>query len=97
VLNLTCYLDRRWPVVTRRRAVRLENLCSVPDGDRIFSLHHLVQPALEPIQSFPRVPGLFPLRKSSRGVKLTTHLHVVPSLRMHGTIPPLYISSWRGA
>jgi len=31
-------------------------------------------------------------------MKLTTHFHVVPSLRMRGVIPPLpYMSSCRGA
>jgi hypothetical protein len=33
--------------------------------------------------------GSFPGGKSGRGVKLTTHLHLVPSLRMPGSIPPL--------
>jgi hypothetical protein len=37
--------------------------------------------------------GLF-----ARGVKPTTHLNLVPSLRMRGSIPPLpNTSSWRGA
>jgi hypothetical protein len=32
------------------------------------------------------------------GVKLTTHLHAVPRIRMDGTISPLRnTSSWRGA
>jgi len=31
-------------------------------------------------------------------VKLTTHFHLVPRLRIHGAIPPLpNTSSWRGA
>jgi hypothetical protein len=46
-------------IVTRRRAARLENLCSIPDGDRNFTPDHHVQPALEPIQSFLRVRGAF--------------------------------------
>jgi hypothetical protein len=33
--------------------------------------------------------GLFPWEKSGRGVKLTTHLHIMPRSRMHGAIPPL--------
>jgi hypothetical protein len=34
----------------------------------------------------------------SLGVKLTTHLHLVPSSRMRGAIPPFpNTSSWRGA
>jgi hypothetical protein len=32
--------------------------------------------------------GLFPRRWSGRGVKVTTHLHLVPRLRMQGAIPP---------
>jgi hypothetical protein len=35
--------------------------------------------------------------KSGRGVKLTTHLHLVPRSRMRGAIPPLpHTPSWRG-
>jgi hypothetical protein len=33
--------------------------------------------------------GLFPWGQSDRGVKLTTHLHLVPRSRMRGAIPPL--------
>jgi len=34
--------------------------------------------------------------QSGRGVKLTTHLHLAPRLRMRGAIPPLpNTSSWR--
>jgi hypothetical protein len=34
--------------------------------------------------------------QSSRDVKVTTHLHLVPRLRMHGAIPALlHMSSWR--
>jgi hypothetical protein len=33
-----------------------------------------------------------------QGIKLTTHLHVVPRLKMRGAIPSLHhTSSWRGA
>jgi hypothetical protein len=34
-------------------------------------------------------PGLFPWGLNFRGVKLTTHLNLVPRLRMSGAIPPL--------
>jgi len=38
------------------------------------------------------------LQGSRWGVKLTTHLHPLPSLRMCGAIPPLHhTSSWYGA
>jgi hypothetical protein len=33
--------------------------------------------------------GLFPLEQSGRGVKLTTHLHLVARSIMRGAIPPL--------
>jgi len=41
--------------------------------------------------------GLFPWEQSGRGVKLTTHFHLVPRLRMHGCVSPLpHTSSWPG-
>jgi len=37
-------------------------------------------------------------KAARRGVKLTTHLYLVPILRMRGAISPLlHMSSWRGA
>jgi len=33
--------------------------------------------------------GLFPWGLSGRGVKLTTHLHLVPMSRMSGAVLPL--------
>jgi hypothetical protein len=40
--------------------------------------------------SYPVGTGaLTPGVKRGRGVKLTTHLHLVPRLRIHGAIPPL--------
>jgi len=42
--------------------------------------------------------GLFPWGYSRRGVKLTTHLHLVPRSRMRGAIRPLpQYALWRGA
>jgi hypothetical protein len=38
--------------------------------------------------------GLFPLGLSGRGVKPTTHFHLVPALRMCGVIPPPGFNSW---
>jgi hypothetical protein len=51
-------------------------------------------PAKLPIQW---VPGALSLGESSRGVKLTTHLHLVPRLRIREAIPPLphVYMSWR--
>jgi hypothetical protein len=41
-------------------------------------------------------PLLLPHRQSEWGVKLTTHLHLLLSLRMGGKIPPLpHVPSWR--
>jgi hypothetical protein len=40
---------------------------------------------------------IFTWVKGVRGVKLTTHLHLVQRLRMRGAIPPLPHTSWRGA
>jgi len=41
---------------------------------------------------------LYPQRYSSKCLKLTTHLHLVSRLRMHGAIPWLpHTSSWGGA
>jgi hypothetical protein len=66
----------------------------VPAGAGNFSLHPASRPALEP----DGYQGLVPWRQSGRGVKLTTHLHLVPRSRIHGAIPPLSnTSSWRGA
>jgi hypothetical protein len=42
--------------------------------------------------------GFFPCGKSGLGMKLTTHLHLVPRSRMHGAIPPLpNTPPWHGA
>jgi hypothetical protein len=42
--------------------------------------------------------GLFPCGQSGRGVKLTTHLRLVPRSRMRGAIHLLpHTPSWRGA
>jgi hypothetical protein len=67
-------------------------------GQRIFLLVTASRPALgraqPPIQW---LPGALPQWWSGWGVKLTTHLHVVPRLRMCGYILPLpHTSSRRG-
>jgi hypothetical protein len=46
-----------------------------------FSLHHRVQ------NGSGAHPASYPM--GTRGVKLTTHLHLVPRSRMCGAIPPL--------
>jgi hypothetical protein len=54
-------------------------------------LHLTVMPIvlLLHADSFPMC-NLFLWGKSGRGVKLTTHLHLMPRLIMHGAIPPLH-------
>jgi hypothetical protein len=48
------------------------------------------RPNLEPIQPpIQSVLGVFPRGQSDRGVKLTTHLHLVSRLKMRGAILPL--------
>ena len=44
-----------------------------------------------PTRLFHRYREVFPGGKSGRGVKLTTHLHLLPRLRMSGVIYPLPI------
>jgi len=64
-----------------------------------FSLHHRVQTGSGPTQSSIQwVPGLFPWGKSAGGVKLTTHLCLMPRLRMRGAISTRpNTPSWCGA
>jgi hypothetical protein len=48
------------------------------------------RPALWPTKPHIQwVPAFSSPEFSDRGVKLTTHLHLMPRLRMRGTIPPL--------
>jgi hypothetical protein len=65
-----------------------------------FALEYVEELALGSTQPLVQwIPGYsFHERKSGRGVKLFTHLNIVPSLRMRGDIPPLpHASSWCGA
>jgi hypothetical protein len=51
-----------------------------------------------PSHLFKSCQVLFPWEQSGRDVKLTTHLHIVPRSRLHGTIPPFpNTPSGRGA
>jgi hypothetical protein len=66
----------------------------IPHGELGMFLFITSRPALGPIQS----PIQWILGTLSPGVKLTTHIHLVPKSRMHGTIPPPpSMSSWHGA
>jgi hypothetical protein len=58
----------------------------VPAGAGNFSFHHRVQPGSGAhIASYP----MGNRGSSGRGVKLTTHLHLMPRSRMRRGIPPL--------
>jgi hypothetical protein len=64
------------------------------DSGQAFAFVIASRPTLEPIQP-PK--GDVSVGINSRGVKMTDHLHLVPSLRNRGVIRPLaYTSSWRG-
>jgi hypothetical protein len=71
----------------------------VPGRGKIFLLSTSSRPVLGPTQPLiQRAPGALSSGKSSRGVKLTTHLQQVPRSRIHGsTNPLLHTSSWRSA
>jgi hypothetical protein len=58
-------------------------------GQEFPFLHHRVQTGsgAHPF-SYPLCAG-GPRGQSVRAVKVTTHLHLLPSLRMRGSIPPL--------
>jgi len=64
-----------------------------------FLLVTTFRPALGPTQPpIQWLTGFFPWRKSNHGMKLTTPLHLVLELRMHGaTVPLPSTSSWCGA
>jgi hypothetical protein len=57
-----------------------------------FSLHHCVQTGSwgPPSLLSNGYQELFPWGWSGRGVKLTTHFHLVPRSRIRGAIPPLH-------
>jgi hypothetical protein len=59
-----------------------------PAGAGNFSLHHRVQNDSGAHPAFYTM-GTRGWEQSGRGVKLTTHLHLVPKSRMHGAILPL--------
>jgi hypothetical protein len=68
-----------------------------PDGARDLCLLHSFQTGSEPTQSLSSGNGESLSGGGERGwfVKLTTHLHLVPRLIMHGTVPPLrHTSIW---
>jgi hypothetical protein len=77
-------------IATRLRPDDRSSRVRFPAGAGKFSLHHRVQRA----QPASYTMGTW--ESSDQGVKLTTHLHLVPRPRMRGAIPPLpNTSSWR--
>jgi hypothetical protein len=68
-------------------------------GARDFLFSTATRLAMGPIHSpIHCVPGLFLRAQIGRSVNLTTHLHLVPSLFVHGVImtSTLHMPSWRG-
>jgi hypothetical protein len=67
--------------------------------ERHFSLYFitaLFTPARGPTSFLPRAHWAHYHFTESPGVKVTTRLHLVPTLRMHGATPPVPImSTWR--
>jgi hypothetical protein len=68
------------------------------NGDGNFSLSHCIHTVSEAQSSLLSNGywGLFPHRQSGRVVKLTTHLHLVPELKMDGAPPPpqFFFMAW---
>ena len=65
--------------------------------ERFFLLQYVRKGSGSSPTSFPWGWGLFMRRESGRGVKMTTHLHLVPKLGMRGAVLPLsFVFVWRG-
>jgi hypothetical protein len=67
---------------------------------RYFLFSQISRPALRPIQPpFKWELGFFPLGYNGRGVKLNTHLHLIPRIKMSGAEPLLSVNvfmAWEG-
>ena len=77
--------------MTRQRGGR--SGVRLPTGSRGFSLHQNVQSDSRVHEAFhlKGTQRLFSRRGIGRGVKVTTHLHLVPRLRMNGVLPLLLV------
>jgi hypothetical protein len=90
--EVTCIKDVS--CATTRRSCGLDDCGSIPgSGNDGISSRHRVQTGSGPNMG----SGALPPAIKRPGMKLTTHLHVVPRLQMHDVVPPLlHTSSWRG-
>jgi hypothetical protein len=69
---------------------RVDVCSSIPGRRRAFSLRRCAHNGSE-------ARGIFPRVQSDRGVKLNTHFHPVPRIRMRGAVPLLPHVSWNSA
>jgi hypothetical protein len=58
----------------------------MPGRDREFSLRHIVQISSEPCHLSNRHWVLFPQGQNGWSMKVTTHLHIVPRLKIRGAL-----------
>ena len=75
-------------IVIKLWAGQRRNLFRFPAGIRDLSSLQICRPALGPTSLlFNGYRGFFPRVKAAGDVKLATYVHLVPRLRMSGTIP----------
>jgi len=87
-----CFLGAGEAQSVHRLSYGLDERGSISEGgnDGIFSLHPVRTSSGSHPASYPNGDRvLLPRVKSNRGMKLTTHLHLLPKLRIRGVIPPL--------
>jgi hypothetical protein len=71
-------------VLTKLQAGQLQNHGLIPRRGKI-----LLSKMSRPVLGRAQPPVLFVLGKVAKGMKLTTHVHLVPRLRMSGAVPLL--------
>jgi hypothetical protein len=82
--RLILFLSKRKSTCWRAKELRFDSW----EGQQLFSLHN-VQTSSEAQASYRMGTVARSVRYSSKGVKLTTHIHLVQRLRIRGAIPPL--------